>query len=120
MRMTINPGVPCGYKTQSRAKSRPLLAAVTVLLTTVKMAELDRNLESNGEPNEMAEEEKQEQTGQDKNSSTEEILNQIQECFGDSVAKAFQGKKWRETAIQLFLSYEPLIPFFFCRYYFVL
>lgn len=87
---------------------------------TVKMAESETNLESNSEPNEMAEEEKQEQTGQDKNSSAEEILKQIKECFGDSVAKAFQGKKWRETAIQLFLSYGPLIPFFFCRYYFVL
>jgi len=69
---------------------------------------MDSAAELNLELIESNKEEKQEQIGRDENPSAEDILKQIQTNFGDSVAKAFQGKKfilfWHETAIQLFLS----------------
>ena len=54
---------------------------------------MDSAAELNLELNESNKEEKQEQIGRDENPSAEDILKQIQTNFGDSIAKAFQGKK---------------------------
>ena len=54
---------------------------------------MDSAAELNLELNESNKEEKQEQIGRDGNPSAEDISKQIQANFGDSVGKAFQGKK---------------------------